>query len=332
MALPVRLRVLLLLARLFEGRPVSQQTINDVRRSLDRFRPRRIGRPVPVGAVRDVQIPRLGGSIGARFYVPTGSGPHPLLMFFHGGGWVWGDLDLSDHNCRTLSRNVGCAVLSVDYRLAPENKFPAGVDDCFAATRWAASEAEVLGIDPKRIAVGGESGGGTLATVTALRARDEGGAALCGQLLIYPPTDHYSGKHESFVRYGAGYGATREMGTWFWDQYLSTAAQADDPHASPLRATNLTGLPAALVITAEYDILRDEGERYAERLSQAGVAVKSSRYAATIHGFFSMPGLFPESRAAMKEASEWLKERFQLTDLRRLACRSAPGSGRPTTG
>jgi acetyl esterase len=195
--------------------------------------------------VRDVLIPRLGGSIGARLYTPAGCGPHPLLMFFHGGGWIWGDLDVCDHNCRVLCRNVCAAVLSVDYRLAPENKFPAAVDDCLGATQWAASQAVGLGIDPKRIAVVGDSGGGTLAAVTALRARDEGGPALCGQLLICPPTDHYSGKHDSFIRYGAGYGATREMGMWFWEQYLSSAAQADDPHASPLRATTLAGLPAA---------------------------------------------------------------------------------------
>jgi acetyl esterase len=232
-------------------------------------------------------------------------------MFFHGGGWIWGDLDLPDHTCRTLCRDVRCAVLSVDYRLAPEHKFPAAVDDCFGATQWAASQAAVLGIDPTRIAVGGESGGGTLAAVTALRARDERGAAICGQLLIYPPTDHCSSQHDSWIRYGAGYGLTSEMGMWLWRQYLSNAAEADDPYASPLRATNLAGLPAALVITAEYDILRDEGERYAERLKQAGVPVKHSRYANTIHGFFSIPLLCPGGRAAMKEASEWLKGRFQ---------------------
>jgi acetyl esterase len=233
-------------------------------------------------------------------------------MFFHGGGWVWGDLDLSDHNCRTLTRDVACAVLSVDYRLAPENKFPAAVDDALAATQWAASQAASLDIDPKRIAVMGESGGGTLAAVTALRARDEGGPALCGQVLVYPPTDHYSGKHESFNRYGVGYGITREMGIWFWDQYLSRPDQADHPYASPLRATSLVGLPPALVITAEYDILRDEAERYAERLSNAGVAVRSRCYPATIHGFLSMPRLFPQGRTALREASAWLCERFGL--------------------
>jgi acetyl esterase len=265
--------------------------------------------------VRDILIPRLGGSISARFYTPAGSGPHPLLIFFHGGSWIWGDLDLSDHNCRALCRNVRCAVLSVDYWLAPENKFPAAVDDCVGATQWAASQAAVLSVDPKRIAAGGESGGGTLAAATALRTRDGGGAALCGQLLIYPPTDHYSSKHDSWSRYGKGYGLTSEMGMWFWDQYLFSAAQADDPYASPLRATNLACLPAAFVITAEYDVLRDEGERYADRLSEGGVAVKRSRYADTIHGFFSMPVLFPQGRTAMTEASEWLKERFELADL-----------------
>jgi acetyl esterase/lipase len=310
-ALPLRLRVLLLVARLLERRPQNERTIGDVRRSLDKLRPRRIGRQIPVAAVRNILIPRLGGSIGTRFYTPTGGGPHPLLMFFHGGGWIWGDLDLADHSCRTLCRDVRCAVLSVDYRLAPEHKFPAAVDDCFGATQWAASQAASLGIDPTRIAVGGESGGGTLAAVTALRARHERGAAICGQLLIYPPTDHCSSRHDSWIRYGAGYGLTSEMGMWLWKQYLSNAAEADDPYASPLRATDLAGLPAALVITAEYDILRDEGERYAERLQQAGVAVKRSRYANTIHGFFSMPLLCPGGRAAMKDASEWLRERFQ---------------------
>jgi acetyl esterase len=240
-------------------------------------------------------------------------------MFFHGGGWIWGDLDVSDHSCRTLCRNVPCAILSVDHRLAPESKFPAAIDDCFDATQWAVSEATVLGFDPSRIAVGGESGGGTFAAVTALRTRDENGAPLCGQLLIYPPTDHYSGQHDSWLRYGAGYGLTRENGMWLWDQYLSSVTQADDPYASPLRAPNLANLPAALVITAEYDILRDEGWRFAERLRQAGVAVRHHHYATAIHGFFSMPGLFPEGRAAMTEASDWLKERFSVADLRNVS-------------
>jgi len=168
-ALPFRLRVLLLLSRLFEGRPFSQRTISDVRRSLDRFRPRRIGHPVSVGAVRDILIPRLGGSIGARFYTPTGSGPHPLLMFFHGGGWIWGDLDLSDHNCRTLCRNAGCAVLSVDYRLAPENKFPAAVDDCLASrvgSLLVGPTSAVVGV-----IIGSSSLDGTTHTITQSRGR-----------------------------------------------------------------------------------------------------------------------------------------------------------------
>lgn len=264
----------------------------------------------PGGVVRDLSIPSPGGSIGARFYTPATRRPYPLLVFFHGGGFVWGDLDVHDQTCRVLCHNVECAVLSVDYRLAPEHKFPAAVEDCFAATQWVTTHAATLGIDAGRIAVAGDSAGGTLAAVTALRARDEGGPALCGQLLIYPCTDHYSGNHESMIRNAAGYGLTREMMVWFWEQYLPSAAQADDPLASPLRAASFAGLPSAMVVTAEYDPLCDEGERYAECLGQAGVAVKCRQYAGMIHGFLSLPGLLPEARVAMREASEWLRERF----------------------
>ncbi len=309
----LRTRALLILVNLVRRKPNSQRTISDFRRTLDRLVGKPKKDPTPAGAIRDLTIPGPDGSLPVRLYSPESKGPHPLLMFFHGGGFVWGNLDAGDRTCRTLCANAECAVLSVDYRLAPESKFPAAVDDCYAATRWAASNAAALGIDATRIAVAGDSAGGAMAAVTALCARDAGEIGICGQLLIYPVTDHYSSNHPSMLLNGKGYGLTSDMMIWFWDEYLESQAHVDDPRVSPLRAASVAGLPPALVISAEFDPLRDEGERYAERLRHAGSAVACTRYTGMIHGFVHLQGLLPEARLAIREASEWLKQQFRLT-------------------
>jgi acetyl esterase len=260
-----------------------------------------------IARVSDLDMPGPGGSLGLRVYTPLGQGPFPLMVFFHGSGFVVCSLDTHDGMCRNLCAGTGCVVVSVDYRLAPEAKFPAAPDDCLAATRWAVANAATLGADPGRVFVAGDNAGGNLAAVTALRIRDEGGPALLGQLLIYPVTDYYDPGTPSMTENAEGYGLTRAGMIWFWDHYLAQAADAANPHASPLRAADLRGLPPALVVTAEYDPLRDEGEYYADRLRQAGVPTEAKRWDGMNHGFFFWPGVVDRAGAAMDEACAWVR-------------------------
>ena len=245
-----------------------------------------------------------------RIYTPLGTGPFPLLVFCHGSGFVLCSLDTHDGMCRNLCAGAACVVVSVDYRLAPEHKFPAGIEDCLYAVRWAAAHASELGTDPTRIAVAGDSAGGNMAAVAALRLRDEGGPALCAQLLLYPVTDYHTPGTPSYEENAEGYGLTRDTMKWFWKHYLSDPAQGAHPHASPLRARDLSGLPAALVITAEYDPLRDEGELYADKLRAAGVPTAMTRYDGVNHGFMFWVGVADKAGAAMNEACEWLRGVF----------------------
>jgi acetyl esterase len=263
-----------------------------------------------VAAVADRTIPGPGRPLGLRVYTPPDTGPFPLLVFFHGGGFVIGDLDTHDPLCRNLCAGAGCVVASVDYRLAPEHRFPAAHDDCLAATRWCAEHAAEIGADPSRIAVAGDSAGGHLAAVTALRARGEGGPRLVGQLLVYPNTDLGPPTTASFVEYAEGYGLTAKDVPWFFGRYLADPTEARHPHASPLRVSDLSGLPPALVVTAECDVVRDDGERYGERLREAGVPTTVSRYEGVIHGFFTLAGLVDKADAAQQEACAWLRGAF----------------------
>jgi acetyl esterase len=257
---------------------------------------------------RDMQGP--AGSLALRIYTPLGEGPFPLMVFFHGSGFVLCSLDTHDGMCRNLCAGTGCVVVSVDYRLAPEAKFPAAPDDCLAATRWAVANAAALGADPGRTFVAGDSAGGNLAAVTALRVRDEGGPALSGQLLLYPVTDYYDPGAPSMVENAEGFGLTRAGMIWFWDHYLPDPSHGTDPYASPMRAADLNRLPPALVVTAEYDPLRDEGEYYAERLRQAGVPVEMKRWDGMNHGFLFWPGVVDRSGLAMDEACAWVRSLF----------------------
>jgi acetyl esterase len=263
---------------------------------------------VPLRAVEDVVIETPAGPLGGRLYTPE-PGVLPLLVWFHGGGFVLGNLDSHDGICRKLALAADCAVLAVDYRLAPEHRFPAAVDDALAAVRWAAAAAGGLGIDPARIAVGGDSAGGNLAAVTALRIRDEGGPVLAAQLLVYPVTTHYDPPTGSQIENGDGYFLTRQGLKWFLDQYLPDDTARRHPHFALLSVPDLGRLPPAWVVTAEYDPLRDEGEAYAERLRASGIAVELHRHDGMIHGFFGMPGIDAGQRA-IEDAGGWLKSRF----------------------
>jgi acetyl esterase len=286
--------------------------------------------PAAVGNVSQRIVQGPGGSLVLRTYTPSSPGPHPLLVFFHGSGFVLCSLDTHDGMCRNLCAGADCLVVSVDYRLAPEHKFPAAVDDCAFAIRWVEEHATELGADPARIIVAGDSAGGTLAAATTLRLRDEGGPSLCGQLLMYPVTDYHTPGTPSYEDNAEGYGLTRDTMKWFWDHYLSDPSEASNPYAAPLRARDLSGLPSALVITAEYDPLRDEGERYAERLREASVHTALSRYNGMNHGFLFWIGLVDKAGEAMAEACAWLRDAFRqarMTVPELQAASEAPGNG-----
>lgn len=265
------------------------------------------GAPAPLARVEDISIPGPAGPIPARIYSLENSGLHPALIFFHGGGFVFGDLETHDTICRALAHESAAIVIAIDYRLAPEHKFPAAVEDAHAATLWIAAHAATLGIDPHRIAVGGDSAGANLATVVALRCRDSGGPSLAAQILIYPVTDNGSLDTGSYLEFSQGYGLTRAAMHWFGNHYVASAEQAHHPEASPLRALDLSRLPPALVITAEFDPLRDEGEAYALRLGQAGVAVTFLRYPGMIHGFVAMRGIVSAGDRAIRQAADFLR-------------------------
>jgi acetyl esterase len=264
------------------------------------------GEPRPLGRVEDFSIPGPDGDVPVRLYAMEHGGVRPALIYFHGGGWVFGNLDTHDSVCRDLAAESGAVVISVDYRLSPEVKFPAAVNDSYAATLWIAANAERLGIDARRISVGGDSAGGNLATVIAMRCRDAGGPALARQLLIYPATDLSSFDTASYRELAEGYFLTRAAMQWFTGHYLASGDQSRLPEASPLHAPNLSGLPPAFVITAEFDPLRDEGEAYAARLQQAGVPVTVKRYPGMVHGFVSMRGVVSDGRQAIQEAAKFV--------------------------
>lgn len=265
------------------------------------------GEPLPIAKVENRTIPGPAGEIPVRVYTPEGSGPFPVLVYYHGGGFVLCDLDTHDGTCRSLANGAGVVVLSVDYRLAPEHKFPAGAEDCYAALSWAAANAGELNGDATRLAVAGDSAGGNLGAVAALMARDRGGPALRFQLLVYPVTNH-DFDTDSYRENADGYFLSAEMMQWFWRHYLAEPAHGAEPYASPLRADDLTNLPPSLCITAEYDPLRDEGEAYAEKLRDAGNQVTLTRYDGMIHGFFGMDAILDQARHAIAEANEALRK------------------------
>ena len=263
--------------------------------------------PEDVAEIRALSAPGPDGPIPMRLYRPQGSSAAeqlPALIYFHGGGWVIGDLDTHDTICRSLANGARCAVVSVDYRLAPEHPFPAAVIDSIAATRHVAAQAAELGIDATRLAVGGDSAGGNLAAVVALEAR-ENGPRLRLQLLIYPAVDFVEPR-DSHRRFGEGFGLTATGMQWFGRQYLPNHEHAQDWRASPIRAQSLAGLPPAWVLTAGHDPLCDEGEEYAAKLKAAGVPTTLRQFPGQIHGFFGMGRLIAESHTALTEAAQAL--------------------------
>ena len=268
-------------------------------------------RPVGVARIEEMKIPGPAGEIPIRVYWPREGVPLPVLVYYHGGGWVIGDLDTNDSLCRMLSNRTSAVVVSVDYRLAPEHPFPAAVDDSYAALVWVSRNAESLGVDRSRIAVGGGSAGGNLTAAVALMARDRGGPELVYQVMIYPATNLFDLTTASHRDFAEGYGLTRKHVEFFRDSYLPELADRRSPYASPLLAESLEDLPPAIVITAGFDVLRDEGIAYAERLEAAGVPTLRAHYPSMIHGFVTIDRLFGEADDAIDEAAAALSEAFQ---------------------
>lgn len=285
-------------------KPIWQTDLSTLRRELYVPLPGVI--PAVVRKTEDFTISSAYGGIPARLYEPETRLTSGLIVFFHGGGFVMGDLDSHDLVCRTLCSKAGTTLIAVDYRLAPENKFPAAVDDCMAATLWAQKSAASLGLDSGKVVVCGDSAGGNLAAVTALRIRNDCGVALRGQVLIYPVTGYYTPELPSYEQNSEGYILTKADMVNFWNQYLASPDDARNPYAVPLNALDFAGLCPALIITAEFDPLRDEGESFAGKLREAGVPVQVTRYTGAIHGFFRMSHISRLARDAMEEVTAWL--------------------------
>jgi len=259
-----------------------------------------------VHKVENRKIPGPAGDLPVRVYTPA-SKPNGILVYFHGGGWVVGDLESHDYVCRVLTNATGCVVTAIDYRLAPEHKFPAAPEDCYAATKWVAQNAAALGSDADHIAVGGDSAGGNLAAAVALMARDRGGPRIRHQMLIYPVTDAAmdTPSHNQFT--ADGFVLSKADMEWFWGHYLASPKDGENPYASPLRAKDLKNLPPAHIITASHDPLRDEGEAFAEKLKHAGNQVKVKRYNGVVHGFFSLQAAVDQGKTATRELADELK-------------------------
>ena len=288
---------------LVEGRTVEQARAESLASV-----PLVAGPPPPMARVENLTIPGPAGEIGARLYVGLDAprAPQPLLVYYHGGGWVIGNLDTHDGACRFLAEHSGCRVLSIDYRLAPEHPFPEPLEDAVAAFTWAHEHAAELGADPERIAVGGDSAGGNLATAVCLQCRDRGGPQPAMQLLLYPVTDAVGGQ-ASRDTFAKGFFLTRNDMEWFENHYIPDGIDDADPRTSMMRAEDVSGLPPAYMATAGFDPLRDEGEIYAARMREAGVQVVLQRHRGLIHGFANFTAICPSARTGMLEAAGALR-------------------------
>lgn len=268
------------------------------------------GDPVVVARVEDRSIPGPAGEIPVRIYWPRELSEDerlPVTLFFHGGGWVVGNLDTHDNHARRIASAAQCVVVAVDYRLAPEHRFPAAVEDSYAALRWLKENAPHIRADRRKIAVAGDSAGANLATVLCLKTRDLYGPPIAAQVLIYPVTDYWDAGFASYAECAEGYGLTRDAMKWFWGHYLGPDGDPRNPYASPMRANFLANLPPALVITAEYDPLRDEAIAYADRLEDAGNIVMREHFPGQIHGFFGQSAVIADADVALQTVARFLK-------------------------
>jgi acetyl esterase len=311
MPVDAKLQAILEAGKALGKKPVELQTPAEARAERAEMVAQFVPMPEYAGVlVEDRHIVAGGREIAVRVYRPSaGNGPWPVVVFFHGGGFVVCTLETHDPYCRALATEAGAMVVSVDYRLAPEHKFPAGLGDCLAATEWVLAHVGQLGADRSRVFVAGDSAGGTMAAVAALLLRDKGVTGLAGQILIYPVTAHYDPPTASYLEMAEGYGLTRKGMMWFWDHYLNHKDEAFDYRAVPLLAPSLRGLPRALVVTAEYDVLRDEGQAYAMRLEEAGVEVTHVFVPGMNHGFACSMNEFPflaQAKDVLRKVAEWV--------------------------
>jgi acetyl esterase len=305
MPIDPQIAALLAEAEKIDPRPIESLSVAEARARGGSVNVAPLLAPEPVAEVRELVIDTLP-PIPARLYRPR-QGALPLLVYLHGGGWVVGSVAVADPFCRALANASGCAVMSVEYRLAPEDRYPAAVDDAYAATHWAADHARDLGVDASRVAVGGSSAGGNLAAVVALMAHERGSPKVAFQLLHVPVVDH-DFETSSYRANATGCGLTRSGMRWFWDHYVPDPKLRDEPYASPLRAKDLSGLPPAHIVTAECDVLRDEGKAYASRLVEAGVRTTYVEYPGMVHGFTAMAMTIPMGRTAIDEMGAALRD------------------------
>lgn len=291
------------------GRPPMSQIRPEVFRKMGAIGASPSFNVEEVYKVENTSLPLEGRDLPVRIYTPEGDGPFPVLIFYHGGGWVTGDLDSHDSICRSLTNLVPCKVISVEYRLAPEHKFPAAVDDAYDSLNWIAGHATDFTIDPSRIVVGGDSAGGNLATVACIMAKERKTPHVIYQLLLYPSTG-YVEEPPSIRENGEGYLLTTEIMEWFRNHYFRTEEDANNPYVSPILYKDLSGLPSSFIATAQYDPLRDVGKAYALKLKESGVAVVYKNYEGLIHGFANFHTFVPEAQQALNECAEQLRQVF----------------------
>jgi len=261
-----------------------------------------------VDSIRNIEIPGPGGNIPLRIYAPPGNGPFPVVVYFHGGGWVLFGLDSYDSICTHLCNEAHCIIVSVAYRLAPENKFPAASDDCLWATEWVFNYIAGFNGDPAKVFIAGDSAGGNLSAVTCLRLRDKNGPEPAGQVMLYPVTDYYEPETKSYHELGDDYILTRKDMIWFWDQYLADPVDSHNPYVAPLKVSSCKRLPPALILVSAYDPLLDEGLAYGEKLRNDGIPVNISVYEDMMHGFLSYLGILKQAKTAIEEISAWIKK------------------------
>ncbi|MDD3895097.1 MAG: alpha/beta hydrolase [Syntrophomonadaceae bacterium] len=307
--LDTRVAVLLKLNELVSN--PDYQSISDKREKLERSSQLFGGKPIPFQNIQNTEIPGPAGNIPIRIYTPDDPRPMPVIVFYHGGGWVAGSLNTHENVCRKLAKGSNAIVISVAYRLAPEYPFPAGIDDSYAALQWVAENAGSFGGDATRIAVAGDSAGGNFAAIVTQMARDNNGPAITAQALIYPATNFSDFDTESYQQNGTGYMLLKENMEMYRDMYLPQKEDWYDPKASPLLAQDFAGLPPAIIITAEFDPLRDDGEAYAAKLKAAGVPTEEVEYKGFVHAFLSVTRFLPKADEAIDQVCQFLKGEFK---------------------
>jgi len=266
--------------------------------------------PVEVGNVQDIKIPCSWGDMDARVYTPSGTGPFPIVVFFHGGGWVLNSVETHDSVCRHMTQLSECIFVSVEYRVSPESKFPGPIDDAYSATQWVYDNATKLNGIPDKLAVAGDSSGGNQATVVCLLSRDRNGPPIKLQVLIYPVTDYFFPGTLSYTEKATGFSLGRDQMMWFWNHYLNADDDVNNPYICPLRAESLANLPQAVILTAEHDPLRDEGEKYAEHLKEAGVDVDLTRFDGLMHGYIMQWRVLDKGMESLRKIGSEIKQRL----------------------